>query len=908
MKDHLNMKPSRISLAILSLISGITFSVQAAPTAFAAAEKVSQTNVQTKVNVKAHEKNQVTTQLPRNAKPSHYDISLIPNAKDATFSATAGIRFSLLEASNSITLHGTDLSIKKASLTTVKNEVIFQNVAMKVDAENQTLQFQFDKKIPKGEYRLALEYDGLIGTQAVGLFSLDYDTAEGKQRALYSQFENSDARRVFPGWDEPNFKATFTLDVTVPSAQLAVSNMPVVSKTDLGNGLAHIKFAPSPKMSTYLLFLSVGDFERATVMADGTEIGVVTKRGNLDQAQFVMQESAKILKDFNQYFGVKYPLPKLDNVAAPGSSQFFSAMENWGAIFTFETSILLDPAISTQGHKQNAFATAAHETAHQWFGNLVTMKWWDDLWLNEGFASWMENRSQRVLHPEWLPEFNSIGVREAAMGRDSIATTHPVVQHIKTVEEASQAFDTITYQKGEAVIHMLENYVGEDAWREGVRAYMKKHAYQNTASNDLWVAIEKSAKKPIRAIAKDFTEQPGVPLIRVEDVQCKDGKTSVSLTQSEYSKDQPNKKPLLWRVPVTAEIAGSKVQKRVLVENGKAKLVLPACGTVVVNAGQNGYYRTAYAPQAFQQIASNFTSINAIDQVGILNDAWALGMSGHVPLTDSLDLAKATPDNANLHVWANVSGKFGYIHHAIRDDKERQLRFRNFALQRLTPLMEKMGWEAKQGEPVYLANFRSAMIGTLSALKDPATLAEVRRRFDAMDTDAKAVPAELRMLITSIVASSADAATWDKLRARAQNEKSAMIKQTLYALLASTESKELAQRALDLALTDEPGLTTSANMIGTVSGEHPDLAFDFAIANKEKVNERIDATSRSRFFPGIASGSEDPAMIDKLKAYAKTDEAARREVDTAIARIEYRAKVKKERLPGIVAWVDKNIK
>ncbi|MBI1834359.1 MAG: M1 family peptidase, partial [Burkholderiales bacterium] len=276
--------------------------------------------------------------------------------------------------------------------------------------------------------------------------------------------------------------ARFHLELTVPSAHMAVSNMPVIAKKDVGGGKTQIKFATSPKMSTYLLFMSVGDFERATVDADGTEIGVIAKRGSLDQARYVLEQSKPILREFNDYFGVRYPLPKLDNIAAPGQSQFFSAMENWGAIFTFENSILLDPSFSTQGHKEGAFVTAAHETAHQWFGNLVTMAWWDDLWLNEGFASWMESRVMRRLHPEWEPEFGAIGVRESAIGRDALATTHPVVQHIETVEQASQAFDTITYQKGESVIRMLENYVGEEAWRKGVRAYMKKHAYGSTVT------------------------------------------------------------------------------------------------------------------------------------------------------------------------------------------------------------------------------------------------------------------------------------------------------------------------------------------------------------------------------------------------------------------------------------------
>nr|WP_315484414.1 M1 family metallopeptidase [uncultured Undibacterium sp.] len=888
------MKPTLISLAILALAG---FSSQASLAALP----------HSTVRIDYHK---ITTQLPREARPSHYHISLTPNAKEARFSGKVTITLQLLQASNTITLNATDLSFKKVRLMDLTGRVISEDVTTSLNSEAQTATFTFAQRLKKNQYKLELEYDGLIGTQAVGLFSLDYDSAQGKQRALYTQFENSDARRVIPSWDEPIHKASFDLEVTVPTAQMAVSNMPVSSRTDLGNGTSLVKFGSSPKMSTYLLFLSVGDFERATVMADGTEIGVIAKRGSLDQARYVLEESKGILREFNDYFGTRYPLPKLDNIAAPGSSQFFSAMENWGAIFTFESSILLDPSISTHADKQLAFVTAAHEAAHQWFGNLVTMQWWDDLWLNEGFASWMENRTMMRLHPEWLPEFNAISVREQAISRDALATTHSVVQKIKTVDQASQAFDTITYQKGEAVIRMLENYVGADAWRDAVRAYMRKHAYSNTQSRDLWVQVEKAARKPIVAIAKDFTEQPGVPLIYVDDVVCKNGKAIVNLRQGEFSKDLPNKKPLSWRVPVVAQIAGTQVLGRTLVVNGKGSLQLPACGTVVVNAGQMGYYRTLYAPKVFAQLAQNFSQVAAIDQVGILTDSWALGMNGLQDITAYLDLAKVTPATANSHVWDNIAATFATVSGYLKDDPARQKVFKQFALQRLTPIMQNLGWEAKAGEAEYIANFRASLIAALGSLGEPGVLAEAQRRFAAMDSDPNAAPAALRLLILGIVAENADQKTWDALHAKAAAEKSSLIRQSLYTLLASSDDKVLAQRALDLALTEEPGLTISAGMIRQVADNHPDLAFDFAIANIAKVNDRVDATSRSRFFPGLASSSSDAKMIDKLNAYASShlDSSARGELDTVIAGIHYKIKVKQERVPAIRAWLDKHVK
>ncbi|MBR7801378.1 M1 family metallopeptidase [Undibacterium fentianense] len=848
----------------------------------------------------------VTTQLPRGVRPLHYDVALIPNASEASFSGKVKIHLDVLQARQVLTLNAVDLRFHKVRLLDGQGRLLRDNPKITLHPESQTASFDFSQQLKTGRYQLELEYEGVIGTQAVGLFSLDYDSPSGKQRALYTQFENSDARRVIPSWDEPMFKSTFNLEVTVPSVQLAVSNMPVLSKTALGDGKTRVKFATSPKMSTYLLFLSVGDFERATVESEGTEIGVIAKRGSLDQARYVLEESKGILREFNDYFGVRYPLPKLDNIAAPGSSQFFSAMENWGAIFTFESSILLDPAFSTHANKELAFVTAAHETAHQWFGNLVTMQWWDDLWLNEGFASWMENRTMMRLHPEWLPEFNAISVREQAIGRDALATTHAVVQKITTVDQASQAFDTITYQKGEAVIRMLENYVGADAWRTAVRGYMKKHAYANTQSRDLWQQVEKAAKKPIIAIAKDFTEQPGVPLIYVENVVCQNGKAIVSLRQSEFSKDLPNKKPLHWRVPVVAQIAGTKVEGRTLVVNGQAKLVLPECGVVVVNAGQMGYYRTQYAPPVFAQLVQHFSEVSAIDQVGILTDSWALGLAGQENIANYLDLAKATPANASSHVWGNIAGVFSTIDGYLKGDEAREKAFKQFAFQRLTPLLQAMGWDAKTGEAEYMANLRSNLIGVLGKLGEPSVLAEVKRRFDQMQLDPNAVPAALRLLILSIVAENADQATWDLLHAQAKNESSSLVRQSYYELLASSNDPLLAQRALDLALTDEPGLTISAGMIRLVAGGHPDLAFDFALSHIDKINERVDATSRSRYFPLLAAESTDPKMIEKLESFAKThlDVSARREVDTVIAGIQYKMKVKQERLPALKAWLD----
>ena len=850
-----------------------------------------------------------TTQLPRNARPSHYDVSITPDAGRSTFAAKVTITLDVLTPTDSITLNAADLAFSRVTMVPSAGGAPMA-ATTSVDAAAQTATFRFANPVAPGRYRLALDYTGLIGQQAAGLFSLDYDSADGKKRALYTQFENSDARRMIPSWDEPAYKASFTLEAAIPAGQMAVSNMPAARTVSLPDGRSLVKFAPTPKMSTYLLFFGLGEFDRVTAKIDGTELGVVTPKGRAAQAAFALDASKTLLVEYNRYFGVRYPLPKLDNIAAPGRSQFFSAMENWGAVFTFEYAILLDPAISTQGDKQTVFVTAAHEMAHQWFGNLVTMRWWDDLWLNEGFASWMESRMTERLHPEWNTALNAVNVREQAMERDSVATTHPVVQHIETVEQASQAFDDITYLKGESVIRMVENYVGEQAWRNGVRAYMREHAYKNTVSGDLWRQIERAAGKPVTAIAHDFTLQPGVPLIRVDGAACVGSSTRVELTQSEFSRDQANKKPLRWRVPVTLQAAGTSRQVRTLVANGKASVSVPGCGAVIVNAGQSGYYRTLYAPKHFSALAAGFAGLAPIDQMGLLADSWSLGMAGLQPATDFLDLANATTLAADPQVWGKIANVFQAIHDHHAGDSQRQQRFDAYALARLAPVLRQIGWDARAGENATVATLRTGLLYTLSELGDAATIAEARRRYAAQASDPKALPAALRKTVLAVVAARADGAAWDELQRAARAEKSPMIKDGLYELLASPADAALARRALELAMTDEPGVTNSATMLAQVAQRHPDMAFDFALANMAKVNERVDATSRSRFFPRLAAGSSNPATIAKLDAYAGAHLApgARREADTAMAGIRDRIKVRAERLPLIDAWVAANVK
>lgn len=883
------MQRSLISMAILTLIATHQFS------ATAAEAKPART-------VAKADATEVTTQLPRNASPTHYALSIVPDAQHSTFSASVTIALDIRQPSTSLTLNAADLEFASAAISAGPGQAPLAASAIATNAEQQTVTLSFARELAPGSYQLQLAYRGKISTQPAGLFQLDYQNGGASKRALYTQFENSDARRVLPCWDEPNYKATFALELTAPAGQSAISNMPVASASTLPDGRQLLRFATTPRMSTYLLFFSLGEFDRATTREGATELGVVTQKGKVEQARFVLDASAAVLREYNDYFGLPYPLPKLDNVAAPGRSPFFGAMENWGAIFSFENAMLLDPAISTQADKEEVFLVAAHEIAHQWFGDLVTMRWWDDLWLNEGFASWMESRTTARLHPEWQTSFNAVESREHAMAQDALATTHPVVTHIETVEQANQAFDGITYQKGESVIRMLENYVGEEAWRAGVRNYMRRHAHGNTVSDDLWNEIERTAHKPVRAIAHDFTLQPGVPLIRVQDAVCRNGSTTVTLAQGEFSKDHPDKAPLTWQVPVIAQTVGH-ASARAVVSGKRASMTVPGCGTVLVNAGQAGYYRTLYAPKAFDALAGQFASLAPIDQLGLLADSWSLGMAGLQPASSFLDLASRAPLDAAPPVWSEIAGVYTNIDQQYQSMPQRRAVFGQYARAHLSPVLARIGWEAAPGETTSVAKLRTELIGALSALGDAATIAEARRRFE--DGTPQAMPTAIKRTILGVVARHADAATWERLHQMAKAETSAMLRTDLYLLLGAAEDAALGQRALDLALSGEPGATDSAAMISRVAVRHPELAFDYAAAHREQVEGKIDVASRSRYFPHLASQSADPAMMDKLTAFAKAHLPAGAQGDTTatVAGIAYRIKVRQQRLPQIDAWL-----
>ena len=841
-------------------------------------------------------------QLPAGVEPRHYSLRMQPDAVHLSFAAEVDIELLLHKPTRTLTLHALDLEFDRAAIGG------FGSARVTLNKAAQTARFTFARRLPAGRHTLALAYRGKIYQQAAGLFALDFDSAQGPRRALFTQFEAADARRFMPSWDEPSFKATFDLCATVPAQQLALSNMPVESVTQQDAGHKTVCFQRTPRMSTYLLSFNLGELERRSEHTGSTEIGIVTRRGEAAKADFALESARQSLTWYNDYFGLPFPLPKLDHIAAPGQSQSFGAMENWGAILYFEHELLLDPGFSTQHDRHRVFSNVAHETAHQWFGNLVTMAWWDDLWLNEGFASWMTARTTEKFHPEWNAHLDAIDARESAMREDALATSHAVVQKVATVQQAAQAFDGITYSKGEAVLRMLEAHVGEDAWRNGVRAYLRQHAYGNAVTQDLWRAVEAAAGRPVRAIAHDFTRQPGVPLITLGKRQCVNGTTRLELRQSEFAPDRPGKTARRWQIPLSARVLTSAVTVKTVLKNGRASLTLPGCGAVLLNAGQQGYFRTRYGSTALKELSTVFAQVDAIDQLGLLSDNWALGLGGRASPADALQLIEALPLDAPAQVWSAVLEIFREVDRLYRGHTDEQTRWRAHAIKRLTPVLERLGWLPPDGEADANAILRNGLIAALGSFSDGAVLAQARQRLADASATPTALPAALRRAVLGVVALHADAASWAQLRAQANAETSAVQRAYLFELLGTTRDPALAQQALRLALTPEPGETTGPAILRRVAFEHPELAWDFAQQNLGAVLDKLPESDRPGFIPALGAESIERAMMDKIRHYARTHIAAdaRRNAEESIGAIRERIRMRATRLALITAWLGRS--
>ncbi|HVW11465.1 MAG TPA: M1 family aminopeptidase, partial [Bryobacteraceae bacterium] len=749
-------------------------------------------------------------------------------------------------------------------------------------------------------------YHGAIGKTTLGFFAMDYDTPRGKRRTLATNFEPASERKFMPSWDEPGLKATFSVTADIPSDRMAISNMPVASTDVLPNGQRRVHFAPTPKMSTYLLFFGVGDFERIATKADGVDIGVVVNRGDSEKGRLALAEAAKLLPFYNGYFGVNYPLPKLDLVVAPGSIEGGS-MENWGAIFYSQQQLLFDPANSTDADRQVVFAVVAHEMSHQWFGDLVTMDWWDNLWLNEGFARWMQTKAAEALHPEWRTGLQASA--DAGKRADSRPSTHPIVQTVITPDQAEQAFDAITYDKGAAVISMLEAFAGPLAFRDGVRRYMKAHAYGNTVDADLWREVQSAAGKPVLEVEKDFTTQPGLPLLRVESEETTDGETRVTMREDRFADDRStlaNEPAQKWRIPLAISTRSKQADYLYSAASpgGAETAVVGGEGPAIVNAGQLSYARVVYPQPVFEKLAAGLAQMQPADQIGLLRDAWELGISGDAPASNFLALARNLPATADPLVWQQTIPSFISIDNAFGDPANR-VRYRKFVNALLAPLAAKLGWDEVAGEDPNTARLRTIVLSTLSRFGDRATVDEARRRYALSLKDPAAFSPATRRAAMQIVARNASGDDIGQLIARLKATRDPLEKSIQLSALTAIADAEGAKYVLDLAVSgDAPAGTLYGSLIA-IAADHPDLVWDYAVGHVDQLGFPLNSAERLRLMPSVASQSSDEKRAGELQAYAEQHipATARRSVIQAIAVIRDKAVFRSRRIPEIVSWL-----
>ncbi len=833
--------------------------------------------------------------LPKDVVPKRYAIAIEPDIAKAEFHGSESIALEVRRATRRLVLNATGLAVTKATLHSGGDIALRASV----DAALQTITFDLDTELPAGACTLDLEFSGRLHERTQGLFITRYQAGGETRRALVTQMESTDARRMFPCWDEPVFRARFGLSVILPRSLTAVSNMPIARESPLAEDRKVVTFADTPPMASYLIALCAGEFEELRDEVEGVELRVLTTAGKREQGRYALEATKKILPFYNEYFGEKYPLPKLDQIAFAVTGP--SGMENWGCIVYNDTALLFDPAVSSHSTRERVFAVVAHEIAHQWFGDLVTMAWWDNLWLNEGFASWMGTKATDHFNPGWQLGPRSAAARESAMALDSRATTHPIQQRVDTESQAHDAFDSITYQKGQAFLQMLEGWLGAETFRDGLRAYMQRHAYSSTTTADLWAALESASGKPVRAMAAGWTQQPGFPLVTV----ARDG-SGMRLTQERFTIHQKNPKPLTWQIPVGVRWSGGKSMTLLGAEPATVQ-----CGAapVVVNADARGYFRVSYPEPLRAALRDAASSLSEADRLGLLNDTWALVEADRLPIARYLDLAQALAGDESYVVADQILGRIGLLAYLERGEPGEE-KFCAWARAFLAPQLAWLGWDARSDEAPLNAPLRSSLLRLLGWIEHATVLAEARRRFAAFLERPATLEANLRAPVFAIVGRAADERAYEQLHALARQHDSSEQKAALYGAMCAARDPTLAARTLALALADELPPHDAARLVTRVAqeGAQPALAWDFTQRHLDALLATQSLHGANDYVPAIFRAFLDAARADELEMFAKKNlpPAAGPAVAKAADEIRFKADLKKRVVPGIDAWCEKH--
>ncbi len=625
-------------------------------------------------------------QLATTVLPDHYDLKFDIDLAHARFTGDTGIDVRVARPTTAITLHALELTITKATVTS-GGQTQTARVTMNADAQTATL--TVPQTVPNGKARITISYNAALNANLRGL----YLSKANNRSYTVTQFESTDARRAFPCFDEPSFKATYALTVTADRGDVAISNGRIVSDTPGPGATQHtMVFSTTAKMSTYLVAIALGDFQCVEGSADNTPIRICATPDKKALTHLALESAEFILGFLNRYHTTKYPFGKLDVVAVPDFAA--GAMENAAAIFYRETDLLADSASASLNTRKTVFGVLAHEMAHMWFGDLVTMQWWDDIWLNEGFATWMATRPAAAYNPAWHIALDEASENQTAINLDSLKSTHPLHVTVETPGEIEGVFDPISYEKGASVVRMVESYVGDDAFRKGVNEHLERHKYANATSEDFMSAVATASGKPVDRIMATFVLQPGVPQVGVTTT-CSNGRTTVTLTQKRFfldpSGDSSNER---WQIPVCLKAPASASTCVLFTEPKQTFPVTDTCAPwVFANAGGKGYYRTGYTPEMIKALARDVeTALDAPERLSLVSDEWALVRAGRDTVANYLDLATGFGSETMAPVLSAVTGRLQFIDSYIATPSNRTA-FRRFVRALLMPAYQSVGFE-----------------------------------------------------------------------------------------------------------------------------------------------------------------------------------------------------------------------
>ncbi len=743
--------------------------------------------------------------LDRTFEPIVYDIEIEPDLSQFTFTGRERITLNAKTAFSSVVLHALELTITGARLYRgLLDSHPVESVGIRYDATFETASLDFGATLAAGDNLvLELVFSGSINDKMHGLYRTSYEIGNEKHWGAATQFEATDARRLFPCWDEPDHKASFALTVRVPKHLTALSNMPVAAERSIpGTDLKSIAYEPTPRMSTYLLAFVVAELECVQAKdRRGIPVRIWTTPGKKEQGRFALKVGRHALDYFGRWFGIPYALPKLDMVALPDFAS--GAMENWGLVTYRETALLVDPKNSSVHARQRVADVIAHELAHQWFGNLVTMEWWTDLWLNEGFASYMGPKEVQDQFPEWQVWSQFVATEYlAALRDDSLKNSHPIEIPVQNPHEIREIFDHITYSKGSSVNRMLEHYLSEPVFRKGLGVYLNRYAWKNARTEDLWQVLEEISGKPVKAIMASFTKQEGYPVLIAKE--SRDGR-KIALTQQRFyfdgRKDRTRRR---WSVPIIAIAKGSKKPVYATLVNQRATLAISSRnGWIKLNAGQSGFYRTAYSSALLAKLSSAVAAkeLSAIDCLGLLDDTFALARAGFLRTSAALDLVAACGGYTDYNVWLTAAGILQSVEHAL-DDAASRKGFEDFARGLFKPLAERAGWEPKRSDGHLDAMLRSLLFSRLGQYSDPDVVSQAQERFQRFIRKGELAP-DLRGAIFAIVARHGDKKESDQLlkvyRAAGLQEERVRVLRALTFF----RSKKLVEEVLAFALSDK---------------------------------------------------------------------------------------------------------